>query len=87
LQYSAIGVLVLAGPTASEPGPYAIYRWDGESEDVKLLKDLADVVGKEGKRKAEALLPLDQNASGLRVLILFDGEEQGAPVAITVPWP
>jgi hypothetical protein len=81
------GVLVLAGPTASEPGPYAIYRWDGESEDVKLLKDLADVVGKEGKRKAEALLPLDQNASGLRVLILFDGEEQGAPVAITVPWP
>lgn len=81
------GVLVLAGPTANGPGPYAIYWWDGETEDVRLLKELADIVGKKGKRKAEALLPLDEGASGLRVLILFDGEKKGAPVPVTIPQP
>jgi hypothetical protein len=48
-------VLVLAGPATAEPGPAAIYRWDGEGEDVQLLKDLAVLVGKDGTRKAEAL--------------------------------
>jgi hypothetical protein len=81
------GILVLAGPTASDPGPYAIYWWDGESDDAKLLTDLADVVGKKGKRKAEALLPLDETNSSLRVLILFDSEKEGAPVAVTIPRP
>jgi hypothetical protein len=79
------GVLVLGGPSASGPGPYGIYWWDGESDDARLLEDLADVVGKKGKRKAEALLPLDEDASGLRLLVLFDGEKEGAPVVITVP--
>jgi hypothetical protein len=79
------GVLVLAGPTASGPGPYGIYWWDGESDDVSLLKDLADVVGK--KRKAEALLPLDEDASSLRVLVLFDGEKEAAPVVVEIPRP
>jgi hypothetical protein len=65
----------------------AIYWWNGESEDVKLLKDLADVVGANGERKAEGLLPLDESASGLRVLILFDSEKEGAPVAVMIPRP
>jgi hypothetical protein len=78
-------VLVLAGPAMSDPGPAAIYRWDGESEDVLLLKDLAVLVGKDGTRKAEALLPLDESPSGLRVLILFDSEKEGAPADITIP--
>jgi hypothetical protein len=81
------GVLVLAGPAASDPGPYAVYWWDGESEDVRLLKDLAEVVGKKGERKAEALLPLDESPSGLRVLLLFDGEKEGAPVPVVIPHP
>ncbi len=80
-------VLVLAGPATSDPGPAAIYRWDGASEDVTLLKDLAVLVGNDGTRKAEALLPLDESPSGLRVLILFDGERQGAPAAITIRKP
>jgi Protein of unknown function (DUF3616) len=78
-------VLVLAGPATAEPGLAAIYRWDGVSEDVLLLKDLAVLVGKNGTRKAEALLPLDESPSGLRVLILFDGEKEGAPAVITIP--
>lgn len=81
------GVLVLAGPSASGPGPYGIYWWDGEGDDARLLRDLADVVGKKGKRKAEALLPLDEDASSLRLLVLFDREKEGAPIAITVPRP
>jgi hypothetical protein len=39
------------------------------------------------KRKAEALLPLDESPSSLRVLILFDGEKEGAPVTVTIPRP
>jgi len=80
-------VLILAGPATSDPGPAAIYRWDGASEDVLLLKDLAVLVADEGMRKAEALLPLDESPSGLRVLILFDGEKEGAPATITIPGP
>ena len=81
------GILVLAGPIASDPGPFGIYSWDGESDNVRLLKDLADVVGKNGKWKAEALLPLDEDASGLRILVLFDGQKEAAPVPVTVPRP
>lgn len=81
------GILVLAGPTSSEHGSYAIYWWDGESENVKLLKELSGIVGKKGKRKAEAILPLDDSSAGLRVLLLFDGEKEGAPVEVTVASP
>jgi hypothetical protein len=46
---------------------------------------LANLVGNEGERKAEALLPLDKGPSGLRVLIMFDGEKNGAPAALEIP--
>jgi len=38
-------------------------------------------------RKPEALLALDQSPYGLRALILFDGEKEGAPVAVNMPLP
>lgn len=82
----ADGFIVLSGP-ATDGGTYAVYWWDGVSENTRLLRDLADVTAKDGTRKAEALLPLDESPSGLRVLILFDGEKQGAPVAIEMPRP
>src|SRR5262249_21491467 len=81
------GILVLAGPSADGPGPYAVHWWDAHSEQVRLLKDLAEVTGKKGKRKAEALLPLDRGPSGMRVLILFDGEKNGAPSPVMIPAP
>jgi hypothetical protein len=74
------GFLVLAGPAAAGGGNYAVYWWDGASESIRLLRDLADVAGK--NRKAEALLPLDVSPSGLRALIFFDRQRQGAPIAI-----
>jgi len=76
----ASGFLVLAGPAAAGGGNYAVYWWDGASERISLLRDLADVTG--NKRKAEALLPLEVSPSGLRALIFFDREKQGAPIAI-----
>ena len=83
----ADGFLVLAGPAANGRGVYAIHWWDGTSENVRILRDLADVTAKNAKRKAEALLPLDVSPSGLRALIFFDGQKQGAPVAIEMPQP
>jgi len=82
----ANGFLLLVGPAADGGGAYGIYWWDGASEDVRGLRDLADLTGN-GKRKAEALLPLYASPSGLRALILFDGEKEGAPVAIEMPRP
>ena len=46
----ANGFLVLAGPAADGGGAYAIYWWDGESENIRHLRDLADVTGMESAR-------------------------------------
>ncbi|WP_339036841.1 DUF3616 domain-containing protein [Bradyrhizobium symbiodeficiens] len=73
-------VLVLAGPAADGAGSYAVYAWDGASESVELLKDLPF----DPKRKPEGLLPLDKTSTGLRVLILFDGDKEGAPTPIEI---
>jgi uncharacterized protein DUF3616 len=81
------GFLILAGPTADGPGRYAVYWWDGDGDNVRFLRDLADIIGDHRERKPEALLPLDKGSSGLRVLILSDGAEEGAPTAVTMPAP
>jgi len=73
-------ILVLAGPVADGPGSYAVYAWDGASESVELLKDLPF----DPKRKPEGLLPLDKTSTGLRVLIVFDGDKKGRPTPIEI---
>jgi hypothetical protein len=78
------GILILAGPAASGPGVYAIYSWDGESENVKLLSELTQFAP---RRKPEGLLPLDKSGTDLRVLILFDGDKKGTPTPVLVPAP
>ena len=81
-------ILILAGPMASGPGRYAVYSWNGDGEEVRLLGELDGFSGKKGKHKPEALLPLDQTPSGrLRVLILSDGAEEGAPTPVEVDSP
>jgi len=72
------GILVLAGPTADGRGRYSIHWWDGESERIRFLRDLADIVGDDPDRKPEALLALDQSPYGLRALIVRRGE-RGRP--------
>jgi Protein of unknown function (DUF3616) len=76
-------ILILAGPMADGPGAYAIYLWDGKSESVRLLAELPY----DPKRKPEGLLVLDRSSTGLRVLILFDGDKEGAPTPVEIPAP
>jgi hypothetical protein len=46
---------------------------------------LTDLRGEEmPPMKPEAILPLDQNADGLRVLLLFDGAKEDGPRSIRV---
>lgn len=78
------GLLVLAGPVADGPGVYAVFAWDGKSEDVEPLGELTQFAP---DRKPEGLLPLDRSAAALRVLIVFDGDEEGTPTAVTVSAP
>jgi hypothetical protein len=81
------GLLVLAGPSGDEAGRYSIYWWNGANESLRYLADITEATGATARRKPEAILPLDRDASGLRILILSDGEEEGAPLAITIPLP
>ncbi|WP_334419007.1 MULTISPECIES: DUF3616 domain-containing protein [unclassified Bradyrhizobium] len=76
-------ILILAGPVADGPGSYAVYSWDGDSENVKLLSELSF----SRSRKPEALLPLEKRGSKLRVLIVFDGDKEGAPTPVNVAAP
>ncbi|ACL55545.1 DUF3616 domain-containing protein [Methylobacterium nodulans] len=79
-------ILVLVGPVGDEPGPSSIYEWDGESDEaIRSLGDLGALAGVSPKQKPEAILPLDTTPSGLRVLVMFDGEEEGAPIVVTLP--
>lgn len=81
-------ILILAGPVRNGPGRYAVFSWDGDSEDVRLLGNLDGLSDDEGKRKPEALLPLDRTASGrLRILILSDGPKEGAPTPVEIDLP
>lgn len=76
--------LVLAGPVADGPGAYAVYLWDGKSESVRLLTELSSF---DRERKPEGLLVLDKTSRRLRVLVMFDGDKEGAPTAIEIPAP
>lgn len=77
------GILVLGGPTAGGRGGYGIYWWDAVSEVVRLLADISKFAV--DGRKPEAILPLDVDASGLRILIISDGKNEGKPFTIVVP--
>jgi hypothetical protein len=83
------GFLVLAGPVQDPPNgevkdsDYAIFWWDG-TNNHKQLKDL-QAYGKE--IKPEALVPLELKDKKLRVLLFFDGPEEGTPRAVDIDQP
>ncbi|WP_081494833.1 DUF3616 domain-containing protein [Bradyrhizobium liaoningense] len=80
------GILVLSGPTDDGPGSYAVYWWDGESPNVRQLKELSSAIS-DPEHKPEAILPLDKGKSGIRLLVLSDGAKEGRPVAVDIPEP
>ena len=92
------GILILAGPVGStDKGEYSVFWWDESRKEAKHLGDLDNSfkekknkeTGKIEKKqlKPEALLPLDRNAKGIRVLVLSDGAKEGEPHAVRVPYP
>jgi hypothetical protein len=81
------GMLVLAGPAGDKAERYDVFWWDGASEDVRHLAEITEAAGATARHKPEAILPLDRAGKKLRVLILSDGEEEGAPRAIRIRAP
>lgn len=88
------GILILAGPVKSVGGVYSVFWWDGKSKRAKRLDDLPkfptdDEAKKPDEKqwKPEALLPLDRDKNGVRVLLLLDGVDNGAPREFGVAYP
>lgn len=79
------GLLVLSGPAADIHGTYEIFWWNKGSALVKLATLPSPRAGVD--KKAEAILALDEGPSWLRILIMYDSAEEGAPLAVTVPFP
>lgn len=80
-------ILVLAGPVNDPPDDvairnddYAIYLWDG-SDKVDRLYGLK-AYGEESK--PEALLPLEGDAEQVRLLLMFDGPDEGEPTPLSI---
>jgi hypothetical protein len=78
-------LLVLAGAPEGPAVAYRLFAVDPGNRTVKPLKQLPSVERVEGKKKekklgkAEAITVLDATADQVRVLILFDDLENGAP--------
>ena len=81
------GLLVRAGPAPRRRGDFSVFWWDGRADAAKLLADLPAFEEDGEQTKPEAILPLDEGAEGLRVLILFDGAKEGAPRDFVVTKP
>jgi hypothetical protein len=83
------GFLVLAGPVkdpsggAVETGDYRVVWWDGAS----AMRTLGGLPSYGSRVKPEALLPLGRIDGRLRVLLLFDGPEEGGPRTVEVDAP
>jgi hypothetical protein len=85
------GFLVLAGPVNDPPDPgeikggdYLVYWWDGNTR-VTRLNHPPLAFG--NKIKPEALLPIDRRDNKLRVLLFFDGPDEGAPRMVEIDQP
>jgi hypothetical protein len=78
------GILILAGPTRNEKVPYSVWFWDGTSTTATPLRTL-DLSGVDNDAKAEILLPLEENGEHVRVLVMFDGLENGGAMSFRIP--
>lgn len=67
--------------TPPSPAP-SVWFWSGTSGDA--AKPLGTLPGVDINASAETLLVLQETDAAYRVLVLFDGEKNGAPVEFTV---
>jgi hypothetical protein len=78
------GILVLAGPTRNEDVPYAVWLWNDGGGAPKRLGQL-DLKSVPKDAKAEILLVLAEETKEYRVLVMFDGIENGGPMSFKLP--
>jgi hypothetical protein len=77
------GLLVLSGPMREEKKPFAVWLWN-EREGARLL----GVIPRHHipkSAKAETLLVLATEPRAYRVLVMFDGVENGGPMSFRLP--
>jgi hypothetical protein len=80
------GLLILSGPVNDQDVTPALFHWSEKSDSLKKLGGLALPASVDGAAKAETLLVLrDEADEAWRVLIMFDGPENGAPTEYLVP--
>ncbi len=81
------GLLVLSGPVNDqEDVKPAIFFWNPANGDLKKLAILKRPTSVDNDDKAEGLLVLEDTADrDLRVLVMFDGPDNGAPTEYAVP--
>jgi hypothetical protein len=83
------GFLLIAGPVNDPPdgsvndGDYAVYWWDGTNQTMQL----AEIKSFGNKVKPEGILPIDRKNGKLRVLLFFDGPDEGSPRLIEIAQP
>jgi len=80
------GLLVLSGPVNEQEVEPALFHWNETTESFRKLGELQLPPPLKGKAKAEILLVLnDKTNEPWRVLVMFDGPENGAPTEYLVP--
>jgi hypothetical protein len=78
-------ILILSGKESDATGGAAIHLWDGDGDKAQMLCVLPDPpMGSQDK--PEALLVLDRTNREVRVLVLSDGLDGGAPREYIVPF-
>jgi hypothetical protein len=79
------GLLVLSGPVNDQAVAPAVFLWNEKTEALKKLGELAIPEPLKGF-KAETLLVLkDAGGEPWRVLVMFDGPENGGPTEYLIP--
>jgi hypothetical protein len=79
------GILILSGPVNDQKVTPAIFFWNEQTGDLRLLAQL-EIPEKLKEFKAETLLILrDEKDKPFRALVMFDGAENGGPTEYLVP--
>ncbi len=86
--------IVLAGSALAlndeEAGRYSLYRWTGAGDVTGSGVDVPVYPKQKGDKssypKPEAILPLEQTQDGLRMLVIYEGAEEGRPRDFTFHW-
>ena len=80
------GLLILSGPVTDEQVVPAVHFWNPADKTIRKLVELR---GLPAERKAETLVALDPDETGdpnfHRVLLIFEGPENGDPVECLIP--